>query len=254
LTVHFSPQQSKFPGIDSSVYRAYAANTDFLFTDLYPLAHSCNDPSLNQLSAVYDYQRQLAQLAGEAPTAQWIEVNQSDGQCGPDPVSPAQMRAEAWLAIAGGATGIGEFTHAWPNGIWERFSMSPEMTTGVTATNQEIQGYRNILLAPQLSAILSAPGDPIKIGARVYEGKIYLIAVNSTESAVDWQSNLTGLNGKSIAVVTDGRTFLAHRGQIVDTFEPLAMHIYSWNSKKGVVSLKPRPKPRPIVHGLNVNR
>ncbi len=51
-------------------------------------------------------------LAGGRPTFQWIETGPiNPTYCGGFAMTAAELRAEVWLAIAGGATGIGYFTH-----------------------------------------------------------------------------------------------------------------------------------------------
>ena len=77
--------------------------------DLYPL-NACQA----DLTAVYDAQRAFVKLAGSTPTFQWIETGPiRPTYCGGFTMTPEQLNAEVWLAVIGGARGIGYFTHTW---------------------------------------------------------------------------------------------------------------------------------------------
>src|SRR5207245_5980704 len=91
-------------------YAALAARADVLGFDLYPLQGWCQADRFADVAAA---QREVVGLAGEKPTFQWIEARTME--C-PQPelaVTPATVRAESWLAIAGGAHGLGFFPPDW---------------------------------------------------------------------------------------------------------------------------------------------
>ena len=95
-----------------SAYGRFARMADVAGFDLYPLGHCQTD-----LTAVYDAQRAFVKFAGSMPTFQWIETGPiKPTYCGGFKMTPAELRAEVWLAIAGGARGIGFFTHTWSPG------------------------------------------------------------------------------------------------------------------------------------------
>jgi hypothetical protein len=97
------------PAAAPDVYRQFARLADVAGFDLYPLGHCSND-----LGAVYNAQRAFNALVGAMPTFQWIETGPiRPGYCGGFQMTPAELRAEVWLAIAGGARAIGYFTHTW---------------------------------------------------------------------------------------------------------------------------------------------
>ena len=89
------------PSPPRSEYRALTLLADVPGFDLYPLGHCSTD-----LSAVYDAQREFVQLAGGAPTFQWIETGPIRPEyCGGVAMTPEELRAEVWLAVVGGARG-----------------------------------------------------------------------------------------------------------------------------------------------------
>ena len=111
---------------------------------LYPLSHLCG---LTALAAVYDVQRDLVAFAGGRPTFQWLETGSLEGGCGA-PVTPATVGAEAWLAIAGGARGLGWFTYGWPDGEAQSFYVDPTSQRRWAAQTARIQSLAPALLAP----------------------------------------------------------------------------------------------------------
>lgn len=235
LTVHYNqPDQAPIitPAghtINAEDYLNYIKNADFIGTDIYPKAWMCNVPTLNKISVVYDYQRALSNLANGKPTSQWMEVNEIEGKCGDNPLTPDEMRAEAYLAIAGGADGLGFFTYRWKEGVEDRFYATPEMLQALKKLSDEIGTLTPILLAPELP-FTSGPKDPIKIGGRIYKGEYYMIAVNSSENLVDWRRKPNGalLRNQKITINGADKEISARNGWINDKFDPLQVKIYHW--------------------------
>ena len=91
------------------MYPALVANADVLGFDLYPLQNWCR---YDDFGHVFDAQRELVALASGKPTFQWIKARTMD--CHDPTLDPSAdtVHAETWLAIAGGATGIGYFPDA----------------------------------------------------------------------------------------------------------------------------------------------
>ena len=110
---------------------------DVLGFDLYPLQVWCR-PAFGD---VFDAQHELHDVSGGKPTFQWIEVARMEQPCRKhselDP-TPATVRAETWLSIAGGATRVGYFPNHWSGPIGQE----------ITRTNREIKALTQALLAP----------------------------------------------------------------------------------------------------------
>ena len=118
------------------VYPKFIARADMIGFDLYPLQVWCRRDAF---PAVYEAQRELAALAGARATYQWIEVGRMEfcnGRAELDP-TPLTIRAETWLAIAGGARGIGYFPDHW----------QPPVAHAITQLNTEISALGPALLA-----------------------------------------------------------------------------------------------------------
>jgi hypothetical protein len=192
-----------------SLYPAFAGLANVLGFDLYPLQNWCRS---DKLGDVYDAQRELVTLAQGKPTFQWIEVRQMDCGSALAP-TPQTVATETWLAIAGGATGIGYFPHDWPAPIGAE----------IQAVDEQIAELKPALLAASAQADASAP---LKVGVRTLDGALYVIAVNPTESAAEGTIHVDGAGARTFDVLDEGRTVTATNDVITDSFAPLAVHIY----------------------------
>jgi hypothetical protein len=200
------------PVAGRGIYPRLAAQVDVLGLDLYPLQGFC---SAGMLDAVYDVQRQLVALTGGRPTYQWIESGAMN--CAPAELqpTPATVRAETWLAIAGGASGIGFFPGGW----------TALMQDGISQVTEKIHALSPALLAPERPAS-ARPEGSLQVSARVLDGALYVVAVNPGWSAVDARISVPGAGGRTLGVLGEARTLTARRGAFRDRFGPLAVHLY----------------------------
>jgi hypothetical protein len=215
----FMPAPYRDARVPLSTYGAFAHMADVSGFDLYPLGHCQSD-----LTAVYDAQRAFVKLAGTMPTFQWIETGPiKPGYCGGFTMTPAELRAEVWLAIVGGARGIGFFTHTW----------SPDHNAfDVTLPLQQtMKGLSDFLGAtrPGLvgKTILSGVNNPaIKLLARTGNDRTYVFAVNTLRASVTAQAHVPQLQTGPLKVFGEQRLVPVNGSQFLDTFGPLAVHVY----------------------------
>src|SRR5581483_2345165 len=110
LSNHFYSQTAPLAA-GRAIYPGLVAKADVVGFDLYPLQVMCWP---DRIGSVYDAQRELEQLAPAKPTFQWIEAQTLQcAQTGATAITPATLRAESWLAIAAGASGLGFFPADW---------------------------------------------------------------------------------------------------------------------------------------------
>jgi hypothetical protein len=163
LTAHFFPLAAPLP-TGRAMYAGLAERADVLGLDLYPLQELCR-PEL--LPWVFDAQVALRRLARRKPTFQWIEEREM--KCPQTPVTPASIRAEAWLAIAGGATGLAFFPSDW----------SPQVTYVIRGIANRIRQLEPALLRPTEPVVVKPAGSTVRASARTLDGRRYVIAVNA---------------------------------------------------------------------------
>ncbi len=217
------------PGRGHEIYAPYWAKADVIGFDLYPLEKLCSHRLT--LRNDYDIQRQLTQEVPGKPTYQWIETGPLEGECfwSPFRVTPATVRAEAWMAIAGGAAGIGYFTHTWtgpgPDPIWRPFEVGLDVQEEIARTNLQIGNLAPALTGPDVGVRLVRP-SPVVVGGRTFNGALYVIAVNPTYSPASATIRVKGRGSQVFTVFDEGRTVQARRGFLADQFAPLAVHVY----------------------------
>ncbi len=205
---------------DRSYYGAYARATDASGFDIYPVTGWCRP---EWLPRVGEAQRELQGFAGSSkPTYQWIEATSTSSQwCTGRGVTAAELRAETWLAIAGGARAIGYFTHSWKP-TYSQFRVAPDVRAQIKRTDGEITD-----LAPALLAARNGFTCPrtLVCKATTLRGARYLLVVNPSRAAVHGALRLAGVSRSVRIFGSSGRRAVA-RGAFSDTLPALGVRIY----------------------------
>ena len=139
-------------------------------------------------------------------------------RCGTTPgvaISPATIRAESWLAIAGGAHGLGFFP---PD--WDLFAAS---TIGSIAAR--IRQLEPALLQP-VQPVTVEGGADVRASARTYNGAVYVIAVNAGTTASDVHLTVPGLGDRTLRVLGEPTLLQAKGDGFADHLGPLRVRIY----------------------------
>jgi hypothetical protein len=211
LTNHFYSRAEPLPQ-GRGMYPALIDVADMVGFDLYPLQNWCRYESFGD---VFESQRELVSLAHGKPTFQWIEARPFDCRQYPnlDP-SPETVRAETWLAIAGGAHAIAYFPNFWDASV----------DGEIVRSKREIQSLLPALLEPALA--VTANNDKVKVSARVHNGALYVIAVNASRSAQAATFNVPLLENRGLVSLAGDRATVAASGAFSDTFAPLEARVY----------------------------
>jgi hypothetical protein len=211
LTNHFYSRAEPLPE-GKGMYPVLFSVPDVLGFDLYPLQVWCR----TAFGDVFDAQAELHTASGGKPTFQWIEVAPMEHPCKKhrslDP-TPATVRAEAWLAVGGGADAIGYFPNHWPEPIGQE----------IARTNREIKALAPALLAPHANA--TSDSGAVRVSARSLNGALYVIAVNTSDTTLQARINVEGIGGRSAMVFGGGAVGADDQG-FSDTFSPLAARVY----------------------------
>jgi hypothetical protein len=210
LTNHFYSLASPLPQ-GKGMYPAFVARAEMIGFDLYPLQIWCRKDALH---AVYDAQLELVQLAKGKPTFQWIEAAAMNQCFGLDP-SPPIVRAETWMAVAGGARGVGYFPDQW----------RPDVRAEITKVNRDLASLAPALLDAAAPGTVAAPSG-VRVGVRRHNGATYVIAVNVTFSRTSAKITVPGLGTTGMRLYGDGRWTTSRNGVIRDTFRGLEVKIY----------------------------
>jgi hypothetical protein len=210
LTNHFYSKAEPLPQ-GRGMYPALVDIADVLGFDLYPLQNWCRYDSFGD---VFESQRELVTLARGKPTFQWIEVRHMD--CKDPKLDPSAdtVRAETWLAIAGGAHAIGYFPNNW----------DPSIDSEIARSKNEIRILSPALLEPALAATASNP--QVKVSARVHNGALYVIAVNASRNPASTTFNVPQLGNRGLVSLAGDRATVAASGSFSDVFAPLEVRVY----------------------------
>jgi hypothetical protein len=210
LTNHFYSNAAALPW-GRGMYPALIAKADVIGFDLYPLQEWCRP---HRMADVFYSQRELVKLSGDKPTFQWIEA--ADWKCpgGPTAVTPAVVRAESWMAIAGGAHGLGFWPASWP----------AASAQAISAVGKEVARLGPAVYAPEVQG--GSDKAQVVLSARQWAGATYVIAVNSGFDATDAKITVPSLNGRTLAVMGESRRLDSDGQTFTDHFEPMAVHIY----------------------------
>jgi hypothetical protein len=175
------------------IYPGLIAKADMVGFDLYPLQNWCRP---ERLVDVYFSQRELVELAKGKPTFQWIEAaGMTCPHDGPTAVTPATVRAESWLAVAGGAKGLGFFPPAaWTGDVGEAIA-------GVTET---VRALGPALTAPEVAATTEPADSLVKAGARRHGDLLTIVVANAGYSATAATITVPELDGRTLSVVGAG--------------------------------------------------
>ena len=211
LTDKFSAGAAAGP-YGKAIYPDFFASADVIGFDTYPVEVRC---SLDQIDNVFWMQRELIALTGGKPTFQWIEAGPMEHCTWNQDPTPAVVRAETWLAIAGGAKGIGYFPDYWEEDIRNEVRLS----------NREILALAPALLGPPTKATWSVE-SPVRIAARRLNGATYVIAVNGSTAPATASFSVPGLGGRKLRVFRDGRVVTPMGDLVVDKLPGLGVAVY----------------------------
>jgi len=212
LTNHFYSLATPLPQ-GKGMYPTLMSIPDVVGFDLYPLQVWCR-PAFGD---VMDAQRELGTSSGGKPTFQWIEAAPMEQKCAEnkqlDP-TPVTVRAEVWLAVAGGADAVGYFPNHWSTTIGEE----------IARTNREIKSLSQALLTPVGTTTSDAAA--VRVSTRTLNGATYVIAVNTTDTTLQAKITVPGIGGRSPVVVGGGQVVGADDTGFSDSFGPLAARVY----------------------------
>ena len=212
LTDKFSAGAAPGP-YGKKIYPDFFDRADVIGFDTYPVEVRC---SLEQIDNVYWMQRELISLTGGKPTFQWIEAGPMEHCTWNQDPTPAVVRAETWLAIAGGARGIGYFPDYWEEDIRNE----------VRIVNRDILALAPALLSQAAKVTWSPERSPVRVTARRYNGATYVVAVNSSAAPATVSFSVPGLGGRKLEVFRDGRKVTPMGDLVLDKLPGLGVAVY----------------------------
>lgn len=205
---------------DTAQYPQYARGADILSFDVYPVNEGL------PLDIVATGVDNLLKWDGGKPTWADIETTDIDGTAGP---TPAQTRAETWLAIIHGATGITYFCHIFTPSFDEAGCLhNPAMAAQLAKQNALIQSLASVILtAPDVKgAKVSSAVRVDQMTRKGHHGSYYVFAVDPEPHPADATFTIPGARNGTVTVIGTSRTLHMTRGVFTDHFRGYGTHLY----------------------------
>lgn len=214
-------------GAKLSDYETYVKGGDIVSFDVYPVS-GLDDPEKLWYVAK-GVGRLMGWTDGKRRVWSCIECTRIDGK---NRASPLQVKAEVWMAITKGATGLIYFVHQFQPSFNEHALLDdPEMLPAVTALNRQIQDLARVLNSPTIkdgATVLSTGSEPqIGMICKRHGGAKYLFAVGMRNAAAHATFEVNGLKAVAVAeVLGENRTVKVKNGRFEDHFGPYEVHLY----------------------------
>lgn len=233
-------------GYAVSRYAPFVNVTDVLMPEIYPVNDVTPVPFEKCVAiTVRDMKRfkaDVAEYGDGRPRAVWPIIQYFKGWSSWKRYPTRdELFAMSFAAIAQGAHGITWYTYG---GVYNPVkkqdnhgaASSPETWCNMTNLVWRLREIAPVLTArtppqPPPAKVLSGPAtdaleqESISMLMKRYSGATYLIAVNGTAKEVTAEFNL-GTCGRQAQALWENRTLPVTGGKIVDSFAPLAVHVY----------------------------
>jgi hypothetical protein len=212
ITSHFFPLAAPLP-TGRGMYDGLVRRADVVGFDLYPLQELCR---LELLPWVYDAQASLRELARPRATFQWIEDRELNCPDAADAVTPATIRVESWLAIAGGATGLGFFPGNWDAAVGST----------IRGIADRVRALLPALVQPPVAIGVSPAVPGVRTSGRAFGGAFYVIAVNAGAQAASVTLRANELGDRSFVEAGRSALLRAHDGALAIALPAMSARIY----------------------------
>ena len=210
---------------DQKYYSLASRDADILSFDIYPIG-SATPQVKGRLEYIAQGVARLKEMAVGSQTV-WAAIETT----ALDPlhmITPAQLRAEIWMAIIHGARGIVYFVHEFsPTFRSDGIFRHPEIVEKVTEEDALINSLSTVLSSPNVNGVLEVQsGFPVATMIKRDRGAVYVFAVAMTDAPSKSKFTLKGLNATAAHALGEGRRLKIKEDAFVDSFEGYGVHIY----------------------------
>ena len=210
-------------------YPEYAKGCDIVSFDIYPAVSDYPEITGNLWYVARGVERLRTWTDGKKIVWNCIETTRIRME---KRATPHEVRAEVWMAIIHGSTGIIYFVHEWkPEVDTRRVLHDPEMLAAITEINNRIHELAPVINSPTVlfgtEVTSSGPDVPIAVVTKRYGGETYVFAAGMRRGKTTGSFLVSGLGDTAAAeVIGEGRRIEVAGGKFEDTFEPYDVHLY----------------------------
>ena len=210
---------------DKAYYTKAAAGVDILSFDIYPVG-SRTPQVKDKLEYVARGVGELKKIAVDDQKV-WAAIETTALDPG-HPVTPAQLRAEVWMAIISGARGIIYFVHEFSPILREdAIFRHPDIVNEVTKQNALIRSLGAVLNSPDIDRAINVRSTvPVATLAKRYNNSLYVFTVALANAPSQPQFTLHRYNGTEATVIGEDRKLPITVGAFQDNLEGYGVHIY----------------------------
>jgi hypothetical protein len=204
----------------TEMYREYARAADVLGFHVYPRSR---DLQLNVIAT--GVENLLAWSSYQKPVLALIEASNIDGVARP---TPADIRAEVWLALVRGAAGVAYFCHRFMPDFSETDCLDDAPTAeAIARIDREITMLAPALNSPMVGNGVSVESDvPLATRLARVGGTTYLFAVALEDGPTQARFAMRGFTGGSAEVIGENRGLALADGGFADDFDGYGVHLY----------------------------
>jgi hypothetical protein len=211
-------------------YPEYVKGCDIASFDIYPVVHEKPEIA-GKLEFVAKGVERLKGWAGDERLV-WNCIECTRISNTNRIATPAQVRAEVWMALIHGSRGLIYFVHQFKPVFREAALLDdPEMLAGVTAINRQIHELAPVLNSPSVTNGVtvksSADEAPMAWMMKRHGGATWLFTVNMRNRATRGSFSVSNVSSAaSVEVLGEGRDLNLREGGFSDEFGPYQVHLY----------------------------
>jgi hypothetical protein len=214
-------------------YPQYILGSDIISFDIYPMTSSDSAVAGDAWRVALGVDR-LRQYAPSNHIV-WCFIETGDISGGGKEATIGQIRAEVWMALIHGATGINYFIHGKTSvtDFDDRALLRPENAArlaGVTAINNEVHSLAAVLKSVSVTGLVTmtniAGASPVDFMVKQRNGTTYLFAAGMRDSTTTKAFQFQNLASGVVEVIGENRTVGLTNGSFSDTFTGYEAHLY----------------------------
>jgi len=214
------------------LYYEFMKCADVVCYDVYPV--STHPGGSNRLHLVARGVERLRRFAGpDKPVWIWLECGRLRGDnsgIGNRAPAPHELRAEVWMAILYGASGIGYFPHKWNPWAAGPKAIPQELRAEMKLTNRLLHKAAPILRTGQKTTLKTDAGSGhVAAAGWQKDGDLLVVAVNMRSVAAKATIQVPGAV-KRLKVVGQNYSVRPTAGALVEEFKPYEVRLYTTGS------------------------
>ena len=212
-------------------YDTYVRGGDILSFDIYPVTNGSLPDGSQALWYVPKGLDRLRSLSGDEriiwSVLECTHIGNADAIA-----SPAEIRAQAWMSIIHGATGLVWFVHELsPQFIEAGLFEHPEQTEAVASVNAEVTALAEVLNSPSRPGMATSESAeaavPVDLLCKEHGGSVYVFAVAMEGQPTEARIQVQGVApDATVEVLGEGRTLAMGDGAFTDRFDGWGVHLY----------------------------